>query len=57
MARPDLLLADMITILHPELLPDHKLIWYLHLPPTMSKGGADTKSPSNNNSSTGLQTR
>jgi iron complex transport system substrate-binding protein len=31
-ARPDLLLADMIAILHPELLPDHKLIWHVQLP-------------------------
>lgn len=32
MARPHLLLADLITIMHPELLPDHKLIWYERLP-------------------------
>lgn len=37
-ARPDLLLADMIAILHPELLPGHKLIWHLHLPPNMPDG-------------------
>lgn len=41
-ARPDLLLADMIAILHPELLPGHKLIWHLHLPPNLSDGAADT---------------
>jgi iron complex transport system substrate-binding protein len=41
-ARPDLLLADMIAILHPELLPDHKLIWHLHLPPTLPNGAVDT---------------
>ncbi len=35
--RPDLLLADMIAIIHPELLPDHRLIWHLHLPPTLSE--------------------
>ncbi|OPY60602.1 MAG: corrinoid ABC transporter substrate-binding protein [Syntrophorhabdaceae bacterium PtaU1.Bin034] len=35
-ARPDLLLADMIAILHPEVLPGHKLIWHLHLPATAS---------------------
>ena len=28
---PDLLLADMIAILHPEILGDHELIWHLHL--------------------------
>jgi iron complex transport system substrate-binding protein len=39
-ARPDLLLADMIAILHPELLPDHKLIWHVHLPATISNGTA-----------------
>lgn len=37
-ARPDLLLADMIAILHPELLSGHKLIWHLHLPPNLSDG-------------------
>lgn len=42
-ARPDLLLADMIAILHPELLPDHKLIWHVHLPAAMSDGGGRTK--------------
>ncbi|VAX29833.1 Vitamin B12 ABC transporter, substrate-binding protein BtuF [hydrothermal vent metagenome] len=26
--NPHLVLADMIKIIHPELLPDHKLIWY-----------------------------
>ncbi len=41
-ARPDLLLADMIAILHPELFPGHKLIWHLHLPPNLSDGAADT---------------
>lgn len=34
-ARPDLLLADMIAILHPGLLPDHKPIWHLHLSATI----------------------
>jgi iron complex transport system substrate-binding protein len=43
-SRPDLLLADMIAILHPELLPGHMLIWHQRLPasiasqPTRSKG-------------------
>jgi iron complex transport system substrate-binding protein len=27
--RPDLVLADMISILHPELLPDHTLMFYV----------------------------
>jgi iron complex transport system substrate-binding protein len=31
MARPDLLLRDMVKILHPELLPEHELIWYKNL--------------------------
>lgn len=34
--RPDLLLADVIAIIHPELLPGHKLIWHVHLPPDLS---------------------
>jgi iron complex transport system substrate-binding protein len=31
-ARPDLILADLIAILHPELLPGHSLRWYRKLP-------------------------
>jgi iron complex transport system substrate-binding protein len=31
-SRPDLVLADLITIFHPELLPEHKLYWYRRLP-------------------------
>ncbi|MCX7822225.1 MAG: ABC transporter substrate-binding protein [Syntrophobacterales bacterium] len=31
-ARPDLVISDFIRILHPEILPDHKLIWYRQLP-------------------------
>lgn len=31
-ARPDLVLADLIAILHPELLPGHSLRWYRRLP-------------------------
>lgn len=31
-ARPDLVLADFIKIFHPELVPDHQLIWYRKLP-------------------------
>ncbi len=34
-SRPDLFLADMIAILHPELLPGHKLIWHVKLPPRL----------------------
>jgi iron complex transport system substrate-binding protein len=28
---PDIILADLIKILHPELLPDHELTYYTHL--------------------------
>ncbi|MEJ5301607.1 MAG: ABC transporter substrate-binding protein [Thermodesulforhabdaceae bacterium] len=31
-ARPDIVIADFIKIFHPEVLPDHKLIWYRQLP-------------------------
>lgn len=31
-ARPDLVLADLIHIFHPELEPGHKFIWYRQLP-------------------------
>jgi iron complex transport system substrate-binding protein len=31
-SRPDWILADLIAILHPELLPGHKLRWYRRLP-------------------------
>ncbi|MCP4751279.1 MAG: ABC transporter substrate-binding protein [Proteobacteria bacterium] len=30
-ANPHLILADLIRIFHPELLPDHELIWYRKL--------------------------
>lgn len=30
--NPHLVLADMIKIFHPDLLPDHQLIWYRLLP-------------------------
>lgn len=33
LANPDLILADLISILHPELLPDHPLIYYRALRP------------------------
>lgn len=32
-ARPDLVLADLISIFHPDLIPGHKRIWYRKLPP------------------------
>jgi iron complex transport system substrate-binding protein len=32
LANPDVLLADLIAILHPELLPDHTLEYYQRLP-------------------------
>lgn len=32
-AHPELILADLISILHPELLPDHQLIYYRPLMP------------------------
>lgn len=31
-SHPDWILADLIAILHPELLPDHQLRWYRRLP-------------------------
>jgi iron complex transport system substrate-binding protein len=31
LARPDAVLADMIHLLHPELLPDHRLAYYYEL--------------------------
>ncbi len=31
-ARPDLVLADLLHILHPRLLPEHELIFYRSLP-------------------------
>lgn len=30
-ARPDLVLADLLHIFHPELLPDHQAVWYHRL--------------------------
>ncbi len=34
LANPDVLLADLIKILHPELLPEHELVYYRRLQPT-----------------------
>lgn len=31
-ARPDLVLTDLISIFHPELAPDHQRVWYRQLP-------------------------
>ncbi len=33
LANPDVILADLIKILHPELLPDHELVYYQQLAP------------------------
>lgn len=33
-ARPDLVLADLVAILHPDVLPDHELFFYEQLPET-----------------------
>jgi iron complex transport system substrate-binding protein len=30
--NPDLVLADMIALLHPEIAPNHQFIWYRQLP-------------------------
>lgn len=30
-ARPDVVLADLVRIMHPELLPDHELVYYRRL--------------------------
>ncbi len=30
--RPDLVLADLVSVLHPELLPNHQLVFYRRLP-------------------------
>jgi iron complex transport system substrate-binding protein len=31
LVNPDLVLADLISILHPEILPNHELLYYRHL--------------------------
>lgn len=31
-ARPDLVLADLVSIFHPSILPSHERIWYRKLP-------------------------
>jgi iron complex transport system substrate-binding protein len=30
--RPDLVLADLVSVIHPELLPNHQLVFYRRLP-------------------------
>lgn len=30
--RPDLVLSDLVAILHPDLLPDHELVYYQRVP-------------------------
>jgi iron complex transport system substrate-binding protein len=45
-SRPDWVLADLIAILHPELLPGHALRWYRRLPaegPGSAREGAQGK--------------
>lgn len=32
-SHPDLVLADLVKIFHPALLPDHALEWYMQVPP------------------------
>ncbi len=32
-SRPDLVLADLIALFHPSLLPRHRFEWYVRLPP------------------------
>jgi iron complex transport system substrate-binding protein len=29
--RPDLVLADIVKIVHPELVPEHQFVFYRHL--------------------------
>jgi iron complex transport system substrate-binding protein len=31
-ARPDIILADLIKIFHPDLAKDHEFEWYLQVP-------------------------
>ncbi len=37
-ARPDLVLKDLISIFHPELLPSYRRIWYRRLPERIQRG-------------------
>ncbi len=36
--HPDIVLADLVKILHPELLPDHELYYYRHLAANQTVG-------------------
>jgi len=36
--KPDLVLKDLISIFHPDLLPSHERIWYRQLPPNEDEG-------------------
>jgi iron complex transport system substrate-binding protein len=31
-SRPDLVLADLVKIFHPALLPGHEFEWYMQVP-------------------------
>jgi iron complex transport system substrate-binding protein len=33
-ARPDLVLADLIKVFHPSLARDHRFVFYVRLPKT-----------------------
>jgi iron complex transport system substrate-binding protein len=30
--RPDLVLADLVSVLHPNVLPNHTTVWFRHIP-------------------------
>jgi iron complex transport system substrate-binding protein len=30
--RPDVLLADLVKIFHPSLVPEHRFEWYIQVP-------------------------
>lgn len=38
-AHPDVILADLIQIFHPGLLPEHKLYYFKQLEPETHDGG------------------
>jgi len=40
--RPDWVLADLIAIVHPDLLPDHELTFYRQIPTSPSPTGSPT---------------
>jgi iron complex transport system substrate-binding protein len=37
-ARPDLVLADLVKIFHPEMLPEHELVYHRRLPQKQKAG-------------------